>query len=161
MINQRIVELDSLRGIAAVAVVIYHYFTRYDQQYGHEGLYPELTYLTKNGIYGVHLFFVVSGYVIFWTLHKTDRPLDFLVSRFSRLYPAYWFAIILTYTAVNIFGLPDRQVDINVALANSLMFHEYLNVSHVDGVYWTLTVEITFYLLIFLICLIFKFKRLS
>jgi len=96
---------------------------------------------------------MVSGFVIFWTLNKTEKPLDFLVSRFSRLYPAYWLAVIVTFSAVYAFGLSGREISINNAIANILMFHEYLKIPHVDGVYWTLTVELTFYFWIFLIYL--------
>ena len=150
MKSQRLLELDALRGLAALAVVIYHYFYRYNQIYGHESLFVDWSSIGK---YGVHLFFMVSGFVIFWTLNKTERPLDFLVSRFSRLYPAYWAAVIFTFFVVYAFGLPDREVSINSAVANILMFHEYLRVPHVDGVYWTLTVELTFYFWIFLLYL--------
>lgn len=150
MNSQRLLELDALRGLAALAVVIYHYFYRYNQIYGHENLFVDWSII---GMYGVHLFFMVSGFVIFWTLNKTERPLDFLVSRFSRLYPAYWFAVIFTFSVVYAFGLPGREVSINSAIANILMFHEYLSVPHVDGVYWTLTVELTFYFWIFLLYL--------
>lgn len=146
MNSERLFELDALRGIAAFAVVIFHYFFRYNQIYGHENLAVDWSYL---GHYGVHLFFMVSGFVIFWTLDKTERPLDFLVSRFSRLYPAYWVAVLITFFVVFTFGLSGRDVPINSAIANILMFHEYLKIPHVDGVYWTLTVELTFYFWVF------------
>lgn len=150
MNSQRLLELDALRGMAALSVVIFHYFFRYNQIYGHENLAVEWSYL---GHYGVHLFFMVSGFVIFWTLDKAKRPLDFLVSRFSRLYPVYWAAVVVTFSAIYTFGLSGREVSINSAIANILMFHEYLKIPHVDGVYWTLTVELTFYFWIFLIYL--------
>ncbi|MEC7545694.1 MAG: acyltransferase [Pseudomonadota bacterium] len=148
MNSNRLLELDALRGLAAIAVVVYHYFYRYNEIYGHENLPTDWSYLGK---YGVHLFFMVSGFVIFWTLNRTDRPLDFLVSRFSRLYPAYWAAVIITFLAVFSLGLPGREVSLGSAIVNILMFQEYLRVPHVDGVYWTLTIELTFYFWIFLL----------
>ncbi|GAD90067.1 putative acyltransferase [Vibrio halioticoli NBRC 102217] len=148
MREHRLTELDALRGIAALAVVIFHYFARYNEIYGHENLFVEWS---RIGSYGVHLFFIISGFVIFWTLSRTARPLDFLVSRFSRLYPAYWVSLIFTFSVVYIFSLPGREVSMSSALVNILMFQEYLNVAHVDGVYWTLTVELTFYFWIFLL----------
>jgi peptidoglycan/LPS O-acetylase OafA/YrhL len=48
------------------------------------------------GYLGVNLFFVISGFVIFMTLDRTLVPLDFVISRTSRLFPAYWAAIIIT-----------------------------------------------------------------
>jgi peptidoglycan/LPS O-acetylase OafA/YrhL len=146
MPNKRLLELDALRGIAVLAVVLYHYFYHYDEIYGHENIPVSWSYFGK---LGVGLFFMVSGFVIFWTLNRTEKPLDFIVSRFSRLYPAYWAALVLTFSVVFVFGLPGREVSLGDAALNTLMFHEYLHVPHVDGVYWTLTVELTFYFWMF------------
>lgn len=150
MRNSRLLELDALRGLAAIAVVFYHYFFRYDQLYGHSGIATDWTWL---GQYGVHLFFIVSGFVIFWTLHRIRRPADFIVSRFSRLYPAYWAAAALTFLVIYFMGLPGREISVSSALKNVLMFHSYLGVPHIDGVYWTLTVELTFYFWMFAVYL--------
>lgn len=150
MSNKRILELDALRGIAALAVLIYHYFFRYDMEYAHQGVPVSWSYY---GHLGVNLFFMISGYVIFMTLDRVRRPMDFVVSRFARLYPAYWAAVILTFLVVAAFGLPGREVSPLAALLNLLMFQEFLKIPHVDGVYWTLTVELTFYFWIFLLYL--------
>lgn len=146
MEKNRLLELDAIRGIAALAVVIFHYFYRYNDIYGHEYLPVEWTALGK---YGVQLFFMVSGFVIYWTLNRVEKPLDFLVSRFSRLYPTFWFSAILTFSFVFIWGLPGREVSVYQAIMNIFMFHQYMGVKHIDGVYWTLTVELTFYFWIF------------
>jgi peptidoglycan/LPS O-acetylase OafA/YrhL len=147
MFGKRLVELDALRGFAAIAVVFYHYLYRYNEIYGNELLVVKVA---RFGEYGVQLFFIISGFVIYWTLSKAKKPLDFVVSRFSRLFPVYWVAVIVTYFAVFLFGLPGRQVEPVDALLNLLMFHEYFNIQHVDGVYWTLTVELTFYFWIYI-----------
>jgi len=146
MKTQRLLELDALRGLAALAVVCFHYFYRYNGIYGHDNLAVGWSSL---GSLGVELFFMVSGFVIFWTLNRAEKPLDFVVSRFSRLYPAYWGALLITFIVVLACGLPGREVALFDALANILMFQEYFNIPHVDGVYWTLTVELTFYFWMF------------
>lgn len=140
----RLLELDAFRGIAAVAVVLFHYTTRYQELYGHVS--PPLFFFSY-GYYGVDLFFMISGFVIFMTLEKTRHAADFMVSRFSRLYPAYWAAIVLTFTLVHVLGLPGREVTLRDALINLTMFQEFFKTPHVDGVYWTLQVEMLFYLL--------------
>ena len=79
----RINELDALRGIAAFMVLLFHYTSRYGSLYSQEQLFS-----VPWGQYGVQLFFITSGFVIYLTLEKTRKPMDFIVSRFSRLYPA-------------------------------------------------------------------------
>lgn len=140
--GRRMAEVDALRGIAALAVVLFHFTTRFTE------LYPDRApsaFSVPLGHYGVNLFFVISGFVIFMSLDKTVKPMDFVVSRFSRLFPAYWVAIGLTFTICHLLGLPGRLVDAGVALANVFMVHGLLRVPHVDGVYWTLEVELLFY----------------
>ena len=103
----RMVELDALRGIAAVAVLGYHFTTRYQEQIGHVGGMPADLSV---GRYGVHLFFLISGFVIFMTLERTRTVADFAVSRFSRLFPGYWAALSLTSLVVLVAGLPMQRL---------------------------------------------------
>ncbi len=156
MKNNRLFELDALRGIAALAVVVYHYFHRYNEVHNRPEAIIDWVYFGK---YGAQFFFIISGFVIYWTLSKVEKPLDFLISRFSRLYPVYWVAVIITFSIVAITGLPGKEVSIYEALYNLLMFHEYFKIPHVDGVYWTLTVELTFYFWIFILYLSRQLKR--
>jgi peptidoglycan/LPS O-acetylase OafA/YrhL len=140
--NKRLVELDALRGIAALMVVGYHYTTRFQKLYGHPGGPP---FAAPWGLHGVSLFFLISGFVIFMTLERTRDWRDFLVSRFARLYPAYWAAVLLTAAAVTLGALPHRGTTLPRVLVNLTMTQEWLHVPHVDGVYWTLTLELSFY----------------
>jgi len=140
--GQRLVEIDALRGLAALAVVLFHYTTHFTELY--QPASPPAASLPF-GFYGVNLFFIVSGFVIFMTLERTRRPMDFVVSRFSRLFPAYWLAIVLTFSVTHWLGLPDRLVDLGAAIGNLTMLQGLLHIPHVDGVYWTLEVELLFY----------------
>lgn len=140
--RRRIYELDALRGIAALAVVIYHFTTRYDVLYGFEQA-PLFTF--PLGHYGVQLFFVVSGFVIFLSLNNCKHPADFIVSRFARLYPVYWAAVAITFSTVIYFGLEGRERTLFEALVNLTMLQGFVGVPDVEGVYWTLKWELTFY----------------
>ncbi|MDT7935254.1 MAG: acyltransferase [Sphingomonadaceae bacterium] len=144
--RSRVVELDALRGLAALAVVLFHFSTRFQAVYGHSG---PLGWSVPWGQYGVHLFFGISGFVIFMTLERTVRAMDFVVSRFSRLYPGYWAAILLTTAAVQLGGMHDLQISLSDLLVNVTMLQNYLNARPVDGVYWTLAVELSFYVCMF------------
>lgn len=140
--DSRLKEVDALRGLAAMAVVLFHLTTQFERLYT-----PARTASIsfEHGHYGVNLFFVISGFVIFMTLERTRTAADFLVSRFSRLYPTYWLAVMLTFGITHALGLPGKLVSGSSALANALMFHGLFRIPHVDGVYWTLEVELLFY----------------
>ncbi|SDQ41324.1 acyltransferase [Pseudoxanthomonas sp. CF125] len=140
--SSRVVELDALRGIAALAVVAFHYTTHYGQQYGHT---DPLGFGFTPGNYGVNLFFLISGFVIFMTLERTRTAMDFVVSRFSRLFPAYWVAMLLTMAVVYTIGMPDQHLPLRDLLLNFSMVQQILGAEHLDGSYWTLQVELFFY----------------
>lgn len=152
----RLAELDALRGLAALAVVLFHFTTRFDE------LYPQpsrFQWSLAQGHFGVNLFFIISGYVIFMTLDRTRNAQDFLVSRFSRLYPAYWVSIVLTFCITHWLGLPGKLVSAEQALANGLMIHGFWRVPSVDAVYWTLEVELLFYAWMLLLFVAGKLDR--
>lgn len=153
----RLSSLDSLRGIAALTVVFYHYLFRFDEIYGHSF---DVSWL-EFGHFGVQLFFIVSGFVISWSLGRCEKPLDFIVSRAARLFPAYWVAVILTFSVVLLFGLAGRDVTLLVMFISLTMLQEFVGIAHVDGVYWTLTAELLFYFWIFLIYLSGNFKKVE
>jgi len=148
MIKFRLEELDVFRGVAALIVVIYHYTTRFNEKYVHS---DELLFELPLKYFGVDFFFVVSGFVIFMTINRTNKSMDFVVSRFSRLFPAYWLAIILTTIVMLTFGLPDKTLSISQVLVNFTMLQEFMGVEPVDSVYWTLTRELIFYASILII----------
>ncbi len=155
----RILELDALRGIAALAVVLYHYTVRFGELYGYQT--TPLLQVSRGGD-GVYLFFVISGFVILMTLNKTRRPLDFVVSRASRIYFTFWAAVITTFTVVSVFGLPGREYGVGVFLLNLTMLQTFMvGASSIDGVYWTLYIEIIFYLIMFAIYALKQLHRIE
>lgn len=138
----RITDLDALRGLAALAVVLFHYTSRYNEFFPDA---PPPPFSVPWGHYGVELFFGISGFVIFMTLDRTSALADFVVSRFSRLYPAYWAAMVLTALVVHFAGPARLELSPAMFLANISMVENFIGVPPVDGVYWTLSVELAFY----------------
>jgi len=139
--RNRIISLDGIRGIAVILVLVFHYLYRYNELFAESIPFEPL----KLGKYGVQLFFIISGFVIYWSINSLQSPKVFLISRFYRLFPTYWVGVLLTFTVVRLFQLPGREVDLQTLLLNFPMIHQYFGVKNVDGVYWTLTVELTFY----------------
>ena len=140
----RFLELDALRGFATIAVALFHFTTRFGNEYGHST--PPL-FLVPLGSYGVHLFFIISGMVIFLTIERSRSAAEFVVARVGRLYPAYWVAVTLTFVAMAVVGLPPFEVSTPQYAWNLTMAHRFVNVADMDGAYWSLQVELVFYLL--------------
>jgi peptidoglycan/LPS O-acetylase OafA/YrhL len=143
----RLAALDGLRLLAALAVLGYHY-TSFGREFWGLGSnpFPRLSSVFGYGWLGVNLFFLISGFVI--CMSSWGRGLgDFFTSRVTRLFPTYWFAILLS-TAVLALGYgPLRKIRMSQLLANFTMMQEPLGVADVDGSYWTLWRELLFYLI--------------
>lgn len=140
--KNRLQVLDALRGIAALGVVLFHYLPYYNELYGHSFDTPNVL---EFGRYGVHLFFMLSGFVIFMTLERTENARWFGLARAFRLLPALWVGIIITFLTVHALGPDDRTVPLMTAIMNFTLLHSYLDHAHVDGAYWSLVIEMTFY----------------
>jgi len=143
----RVEPLDYGRFLAAITVLAYHYLVNgiYNGKIDSLAPEPALVGFAKYGYLGVEFFFMISGYVIFFSA-RGKRASEFVVSRALRLYPAFWVAMLCT-AAVAVF-LGDGRMDVTPAqvLVNLTMFSRALGVPFVDGVYWTLQFELAFYL---------------
>lgn len=140
----RLQRLDALRGLAAIAVVLFHFTSRFPEMYP-GGRAP---FSVDLGFYGVHLFFMISGFVIVMSIEHRSGA-SFVRSRFIRLYPAFWASVLLTTLVLTIdpvLGPPPGLVQI---LANLTMFEEFIKIPPIDGAYWSLTYELGFYAMMF------------
>jgi peptidoglycan/LPS O-acetylase OafA/YrhL len=146
-VNRRLYYLDALRGMAALSVVFAHYL--FDappalpgQSVPQTGLIGAIDSVFDIGKFGVVLFFLISGYIIPNSLGATgDRIGRFCISRFFRLYPLYWFALLLGV----LLPLPVTGFPVKTVLANITMLQGYLHQPDVVGAFWTLQIELTFY----------------
>lgn len=141
---ERYQELDALRGIAAIFVLLFHCV-----------LFADLWHsIFLFGTTGVDLFFIISGFVMFFSIQKISSAKQFIVNRFSRLYPTYWAAVTFTFILIIlefVFKLHESQYDILGYLGNMTMFQYYLSIPDLDGPYWTLIIEMLFYIVIILL----------
>jgi peptidoglycan/LPS O-acetylase OafA/YrhL len=146
----RLLEIDLLRFVAAVLVVFYHWAFRGQAADGlSQFSYPELAGVAKYGYLGVDLFFVISGFVIFSSA-RSGSLRGFVVSRFIRLYPAFWVCCTLTFVGLHALRAtrPELQPSVGHYLANLTMFSGFFDIPSVDGAYWTLFVEMRFYIFV-------------
>ncbi len=130
--------LDLLRFFSAMAVLFHH------------------TFSFHYGKLGVYLFFIISGFVIYFSLRKGIK--DYVISRFLRLYPLFWVCCTITYVVTVIYGvnLPLKNYFISMLLFNDGKIDQM-----VDGSYWTLTFELLFYFYIGVFVWLYGTKKLE
>lgn len=155
MQNNRIEVLDSFRGIAILMVLFFHYFSRWTTLYPYQGKYD----FFGHGKFGVQFFFMISGFVILFTLEKTKSLAQFWFNRFIRLLPAMFFASTITYLFFTLFDtemlFPTSHYIKNVLVSLtfiqpgllSTLSRYTIKLDYVSGSYWSLWVEIQFYVL--------------
>jgi peptidoglycan/LPS O-acetylase OafA/YrhL len=145
----RYAYIDSLRAIAAMLVLWVHVSELY-KQVGPGAIASQwvhaLTVPINAGRLGVVTFFAISGFVIPFSIKLGHRyPVrEFLVTRFFRLYPAYWLSIPLGIYACQ--WLWGRSFSFGDFLVNLTMLEYIFDVTPAIGLYWTLAVELVFYL---------------
>jgi peptidoglycan/LPS O-acetylase OafA/YrhL len=152
--KSRLAALDGLRLLCALAVAGYHF----GDSWRLDGVHPPIHFLPHAapvliyGFLGVEVFFMISGFVILMSgWGRTVR--EFTAARVARLYPAFWVCVIVTATVVTLApmtgGLPVSWIPTPGAVAiNLTMLAEPLHQPLVDTVYWTLWLELKFYLIL-------------
>ncbi|MEV8496632.1 acyltransferase [Micrococcus luteus] len=141
-------ELDGLRGLAALAVVFSHYTGAHNSHYPQD---PAAFHDAAWGAAGVQLFFIISGFVIFMSARRADRPSDFAISRAARLYPPYWISLVFAVVLLLLHPVPGFPFTWGQALVNLTMVQRWVGVDNVVDVYWTLAVEMQFYVIILIV----------
>lgn len=165
--KKRITFVDGLRGIAALLVILFH----------NGGFWlktPDTGYLTtfmlnfsSYGYLGVEIFFVISGFSIACSLNSFDLNRDsftrFLIRRVIRLTPLYYTSILLTFVLALLckhfitsshqpFPIPSYAS----LLAHLFYLQDILGFPEINVVYWTLCIEIQFYIVFGLLVMFFR-----
>ncbi|WP_095125167.1 acyltransferase [Pseudomonas sp. Irchel s3a12] len=141
----RIKSLDGARGIAALLVVLDHYVTALIEAPIDSVAYYIASFI---GSYAVGLFFITSGFVVAASATVSSGS-DFFVKRIFRLYPIAIAAVALRILSEYLIDSP-RNLDFeNFLLSVSLFGSDVLpNEFLVEPIFWTLAIEVKFYLLI-------------
>lgn len=157
----RLYNIQALRGFAAILVLISHLLI-IEGKYG--GLGSVLPEILRYGVFGVDIFFVVSGFIMVTITKGKFRSLGytakFIAQRVVRIYPVYWFYSLLVLVVFLVYpdwinGSQGSQVDI---VASFLLFPaENLPLLAVG---WTLIHEVYFYIIFSLILMFFNEDKL-
>ena len=150
---RRIAILDPLRGLAALAVMWYHFV--YLFKYAERGTFLDWT--GKHGDLGVQVFFVISGFILPHAMNAKGYELSnyriFVLKRVTRLDPPYIMTIFFVLTASIVSNLLHQLAPLSGFDWQRIVSHlAYLNglfeIKWLVPVFWTLAVEFQFYLLI-------------
>jgi peptidoglycan/LPS O-acetylase OafA/YrhL len=160
-LSSRIDTLDGFRAMAIISVMLYHFFSRWAPPLNYSSLYPygnAYSYF-KFGYLGVEFFFIISGFVIYFTLDKTNNFKSFWEKRAIRLIPSMVVASILTFVIFILFDkkflFPTSHNLLNffpgVTFISPYIYNQIFNGSYkfeyLNGSYWSLWPEVQFYLL--------------
>jgi peptidoglycan/LPS O-acetylase OafA/YrhL len=146
-LSARLDFLDGLRGVAALAVFMAHAVHKVAPAFS---AYYEPYFNLGN--WGVVLFFLCSGFILPVSLERQGSLGHFWVRRVFRLYPMYWISVAIVAAMASgephivLSGPPEQSI--RIFLANLTMFQAFMGIPHLMAMYWTLTLELLFYMLI-------------
>ena len=160
-----------LRGLAALSVVFAHIFVAPFPYMGtllhdstvslitSQNIFASFYYSVANnglnfGAVGVGIFFIISGFVISFSVAKRTR-FAFLANRLLRIYPVVVAVLLFDFCILSLY-LNVKGINSNLSIADfvfnaTLFMRPILGGLHVDGVLWTLEIEIFFYIVMLLI----------
>jgi exopolysaccharide production protein ExoZ len=148
--------IQMLRAVAALAVVCHHTL---EQSNGAIGRFSP-DWLTTSGASGVDIFFVISGFIMFYVSFSgsqtVPKPTDFLFRRVTRIYPFYWVCCLAMLSISTMGFLASHRYGPSEIMASFALIPG----PKLIGVSWTLVYEIYFYLL-FAIALVFRSSRVA
>lgn len=156
-----IVSIQYLRGVAAMSVVVYHTLVNMPGLAAPHWLHREI------GDAGIDIFFVISGFVMFYVTRDGMAPREFLRRRIVRIVPLYWIMTLFVVLLAAFSGLgKTTQLDLS-HIVMSLLFIPHINPSN-GGIVpllkpgFTLNYEMYFYLVFALALLVpTRGKRLA
>ena len=146
--HKRLAFIDTLRGIAVLSVLVQHVFEIIVEKHPTGAYYwpfhDVFGYYMNFGRFGVVLFFFVSGFVIPFSFPDSPTPVrDFAISRFFRLYPAYWTSLVIGLVTMQL--MDSKVYPLGQVAANVTMLQTFVNIPNLWVFYWTLAIELLFY----------------
>lgn len=135
------------RGAAALSVVLFHIAQELASRFNYQPFFKVLSPLS----FGVDFFFVLSGFILFYSHKKdfghADQFVPFLKKRFIRIFPTYW---ILLTVSILVFWLTQTHIAQTPLLSPLFITQSYLLFpfrTPIIAPSWTLSYEIFFYAL--------------
>lgn len=146
MRREKIFGLDAFRGLAALLVFLFHFWTIFwnEKRVGWDNF--DLTTPFAAGHIGVDMFFVISGFLIFLSLVHSSSLKSYVCKRLLRIVPLAWFFTVVIFLLKQDFSVAG----IWDGLAHLTFLQSFFPETYhgLNPVMWTLSVEALFYLLL-------------
>lgn len=155
--------IEALRGVAALTVVAHHSWSLSNQPGRAPGDKIPLYWVVEGfGLWGVMLFFMLSGYLLadtFWRTERADLRV-YAIRRFFRIAPAYYVNLAILFlffvsTRITFSAQGERQILANLTFTH-YFFPNYSFSLGVNGAWWTLTIEMLLYAFLPLMALLVR-----
>ncbi len=144
--GHRIEVVDCFRALAIAPVIAFHYSLTYvPAAPGRPTLFAPNDGPASLGWLGVELFFMISGFVIFMTLHNCRSIKEFALRRALRLYPPLILCALITFTLAPRIDPGWPPISLGSVFASLLLIPPLGHTLWVDQAYWSLQVEAVFY----------------
>ncbi|MFT4544255.1 MAG: peptidoglycan/LPS O-acetylase OafA/YrhL [Bacteroidia bacterium] len=146
--NKHVSSLNLLRGIAALSVVFFHFIPS-----NMEGESTIRSFFLL-GHHGLHLFFMISGFVIPYSMYVKDYNITkfftYFKKRLVRIEPPYivsiFLILLLRFVASNIYGW-DFTMNWEQFWLHFFYLNRYFGHESYAVIYWTLGIEFQFYII--------------
>lgn len=157
----KIQSVVAIRGVAVLLVMLYHFFSERALNIAAHGL-NDITWAF--GHIGVTLFFIVSGFVLPYSMYRSDYHIRqfprFLYRRAVRIEPPYIISILIVLLCMlgkYIIGQNVNYAGGTLGIFTQLLYlNDILGLPWLNVVYWTLALEFQFYLLVGIVFPLFR-----
>lgn len=141
-------HIDALRAIAALMVMCFHFLSFHSEK-GFLIHTSKVRHISEFGAQGVELFYIISGFIIFYTLRKSHYTLkrypQFMLRRIIRIYPPLIGVVVLISLLPLVWNMPYpyswQQILQNATLTTDC----FENGSWMNLIFATLKIEMIFY----------------
>ncbi|MGX5862603.1 acyltransferase family protein [Enterobacter cloacae] len=149
--------VDYYRALAVTLVTVYHIHMglgkdTFDLNYGFNLFAP-----LGNGWIGVGIFFIISGYCMGMSTARdlsngvtVLKSFRYLMKRFLRIAPAYYVSILVWFVLINYFSITKKPTEVIDIITHATFIHNLIpeTIYTINGVYWSIGVEMQFYVLL-------------
>jgi len=153
--KREIPVVNVIRGLTSLIIVLYHFCNYQDPQ---GALFANDSFLVKSTVNffdAVNVFFFISGFILPWAMFfsnykLSDYPVYFL-KRILRIHPPYFLSVIISVLIAVFFQLKNGDpvfINIKEIVAHFFYANPFLHIKWLNIIFWTLAVEIQFYLFV-------------